>query len=136
MSTSQFNRQSRLEGLIESLDSAFGLSDACGLYINTKVMACVGELGEGILVIESLGFSFVFKDSTPVSIEHGRDTITSQDLKENIVIAIQGFLSIKIGPNHSASRIINIEMKMPYMTRNPFERRGVHLNHLTEVFAS
>lgn len=76
----------------------------------------------GILVIKSGVFSFVFKDSSSVSVKHSRNTIINKNLIKDIIISAKCFLSIKAGSYNLTCCIINSDMKMPYLIFNPIIR--------------
>ena len=119
MSAPEFNRKTGLESLIQSLDSSLGLGDARCFNINAKIMTSIGKLSKGVLVIEGVVFSFVFKNGTSVGIEHSRNAVIKEDLIEDIVVAFEGLLIIEIGTNDFAGGIIDSEMEMPYLATDP-----------------
>ena len=60
------------------------------------------------------------ENSTTVCKELVGDTVSCEDLMENVVIAIQSFLGIKPTAGNSSCSIIYSQVQMPYLTGDPF----------------
>ena len=91
-------------------------------------MAGIRELSERILLITGYVLSFVFEYGTFIGKEPGRNTISSKDLKSNMIISIESLLFIEESTDDLASGIINGEVKMCDPITKPEMRRSVHLD--------
>ena len=61
-------------------------------------------------------FLFIGENSTAVCKELVGDTVSCENLMENVVIAIQSFLGIKPTAGNPSCSIIYSQMQMPYLS--------------------
>ena len=100
------------------------------------VFTGIGKLCKGILIDRWGVFLFIGENSTAVCKELVGDTVSCENLMENVVIAIQSFLGIKPTAGNPSCSIIYSQMQMPYLSGDPFVGSCVHLLQFTEISGS
>lgn len=99
-------------------------------------MAGISKLCISILIERWGVFLFISKNRTPVSEKLVGNAISSEDLMENLIVATQCFLSVKLCADNSAAGIIDGKVEVPDDTGDPFIWSCIHLDQFTEVRSS